>query len=345
MFGWNQRRPSESFVRMLVPNVFGATPTVFGAPLAQSRDDLQGADVVFLGIPWSAPTSHGRTGTAAGSYFGTALTPAQFRTNSLKYGGYLPELDLDVFEHLKVVDYGDAEISRDMGTTLKDVEDQVGEIVDAGAIVITMGGNSGPGTYAVVKAIADRAGGPTAVLDFDAHHDNLRGEWEEDDPRVPKWGSAWARRILTLPNIDPERFFFVGLRGPRNDRETFVRFTERGVKREHLYTYAEIKKARRSGFDEWAQDLGERIAGGASKVWIHVDPDVLDLSSNPHFADEPLGPSTDEVIEIIYQVGKAAGRDKFAGMSFVGVPYDAQTLHYALTYMVVYALAGVVSAG
>ncbi len=58
----------------------------------------------------------GRTGA---NYEGTLLTPSQFRVNSLKYGGCIPELDFDVFEHLKIVDYGDAEIVRDMRQTLE----------------------------------------------------------------------------------------------------------------------------------------------------------------------------------------------------------------------------------
>src|SRR5436309_15261191 len=122
---WRPRRATDPFVQLLVPHVFGAIPTLFGAPLAESAADLQGADVAFLGIPWSAPISHGRTGTAAGSYFGTSLTPGQFRINSLKYGGYLPELDLDVFAHLKLVDCGDAQIANDMAQTLPSVEAQI----------------------------------------------------------------------------------------------------------------------------------------------------------------------------------------------------------------------------
>jgi agmatinase len=326
---------------MLVPRVFGAVPTLFGAPLAESAEEIKGADVAFLGVPWSTPIAVGRTGTAIGNYFGTNLTPGQFRMNSLKYGGYLPELDLDVFERIKIVDCGDAEILKDHRQMLERVEAQVGEILDAGAIPITMGGNSGPGTWSVVKAVQARAGGPTAVVDFDAHHDNLPGDWEDDDPKAPRWSGTWARRILSLPNVDPERFYFLGLRGPRNDRDTLPRFLNEGVKREHIYTYREIKQARRAGFDAWAENLARQIMDGTSKVWVHVDPDVLDISANPHWTDEPLGMHADEVIEVLYQLGKAAGRERFAGLSFVGVPWDAQTLHYTCLYMIVYLLAGI----
>lgn len=197
------RRPSDPIVDLLVPYVYGSTPTLFGAPLAASREDLRGADAAFLGIPWRAPTPSSRVGRAAANYEGTLLTPGQFRTNSLKYGGYLPELDVDVFERLKIVDRGDVDVVSDMGRTLHAVEDEVGAIVDAGCYPLTIGGNSGPSSYAVLKAIAARADGPVAVLNLDAHGDNDCGEWQEDDPRRPRSGGTWARRILGLPGGGP----------------------------------------------------------------------------------------------------------------------------------------------
>lgn len=338
--GW-ARRPGDPITEMLLPRVYGSTPTLFGAPLAVRDEDLQGADIAFLGVPWRAPTPDSRIGRAAANYEGTLLTPQQFRANSIKYGGYLPELDVDVFAHLKLVDRGDVEIPHDMAAILGNVEAAIGAILDAGCIPVTIGGNSGPSSYPVLKAIAARANGPTAVLNLDAHHDNQRGEWPEDDPRRPRWGSTWARRILTLPGVDPTRYFHVGLRGPVNDREVFTRFTERGVRREHIFTYREIKQARKTGFDEWAGDLARQIVEGAAKVWIGIDPDVLNLGSNPDFGDEPLGPTADEVIELVHQVAKAVGRERFGGLSFMALPYDAQTLHFVCLYILLYALAGI----
>ncbi|MBI4640392.1 MAG: arginase family protein [Candidatus Tectomicrobia bacterium] len=337
------RNPGDPISQMLVPRLYGSTPTLFGAPLAETPAELQGADVAFLGIPWRAPTPDSRMGGAAANYAGTILTPSDFRTNSIKYGGYLPELDIDVFEKLKFVDYGDVEIARDLRQTFANVEQAINEMLDVNCIPFTMGGNSGPSTYSVLKAIAARANGPTAVVNLDAHHDNRRGEWEEDDPKMPRWGSTWARRILTLPGVDPARYYHVGLRGPRNDRDTFERWLELGVKRENIGTYRDIKAARRHGFDEWAETFANRAVDGATKVWFALDPDVLNLGSSPDFGDEPLGPTTEEVVEIAYQVGRAAGRKKFSGISFMATPNTAQTLHFILIYVVLYALAGVLS--
>lgn len=318
--------------------LYGATPTLFRRPLVRPGESLAGADIAFLGVPWRAPNPSGRS---AMNYEGSLLTPTYFRTNSTSFGGYLPELDLDVFDHFKMVDLGDADIVGDMRTSLDNVEKRVAEAVGAGCMMVTIGGNSGVSTYPVLKAIAANAGGPTAVLNLDAHHDNERGEWQDDEPSNPRWATTWARRILTIPGVDPARYFHFGLRGALNDRETFLRFTERGAKREHILTYADLKQARKTGYDEWAEALARKITEGAGRLWICVDPDVLNVGSNPDFGDEPLGPTNEEVIELFYRVGKHAGRKRFGGISFGAVPYMATSLHYVCYYFILYTLAGV----
>ncbi len=82
--------------------------------------------MAFLGIPWRAPNPEGRS---AINYEGSLLTPTYFRSNSSSFGGYLPELELDVFEHLEMVDLGDADIVADMATSLGNVESRVAEAI------------------------------------------------------------------------------------------------------------------------------------------------------------------------------------------------------------------------
>jgi guanidinopropionase len=337
--------PFEPFVEMRSPRFYGSFPTLFGMPLAETKEDLRGADVAFLGVPWRAPTTPSSffVGGARANFEGTQLTPSYFRLNSLNYGGYLPELDLDVFEHLRLADRGDADVFQDVERTFSAVEAEVGAMVDAGCIPLVMGGNAGPTTYPVLKAIAQRADGPTAVLNLDAHGDNQPGGWEEDEPRAPRWAATWALRVLALPDVEPARYYHFGLRGPRNDPGTVNRFVELGVEREHIYTYREIRRARQAGYDAWAEELAQRILDNAAKVWIALDPDVLNLGSTPDFGAEPLGPTVEEVIELVYRVGRAAGRGKFGGVSLMATPHEARSLHQTLMYVLLYALAGVLS--
>jgi guanidinopropionase len=338
------RRPGDPVREMLAPRFYGSTPTLFGAPRARTPDDLRGADLAFLGIPWSAPPPDSRSPAASLNFIGTERTPSLFRTASMKYGGYLPELDVDVFERYRMVDYGDTDVVNDLAQTFDNVSRSVTDIIEAGACPVTMGGNSGPASYAVLRAIGERAQGPVAVLDLDAHHDNLRGEPEDDPIDQPRWGGTWARRILTLPGVDPTQFHLFGLRGPRNDREVFDRFTERGVDRAHIYTFRDIMRARRSGFEEWAESVAEDVVSRAAHMWIAVDADVFDMAASPEFGDEPLGPSVAEVCWLGYLVGRAAGRDKLAGISFMAVPPDTVTTHWICIYLMLYILAGTIHA-
>ena len=50
------RTTFEPIMEMLIPRVYGAFPTLFGVPLAETEQQLREADVAFLGVPWRAPT-------------------------------------------------------------------------------------------------------------------------------------------------------------------------------------------------------------------------------------------------------------------------------------------------
>ncbi len=333
----SHRRVSE----LLLPRHYGSVPTLFGAPQA-STSDLAGADVAFLGIPWQAPVPDSRIGAAGASYFGTNLTPQTFRTNSVKYGGYLPERDVDVFAALRLVDCGDVQIDQDLKATFENTASAAEQIVRSGGIALTCGGNSGPSTYGVLRGISAAADGPVAVFNFDAHGDNRGGEMVDDDPRQPTWGATWARRIHDLPRVDPARYLHFGLRGPRNDAGTFDRFVEKGVVRDHIFTYEHVVAARRGGFEQWARQVVAPVLEGAAGAWIVIDPDVLDMSVSPEFGDEPLGMYPEEVCWAAYQIGKAAGRERLKGISLTAVPFAAMSLHWIMMYASLYALAGVV---
>lgn len=335
------RRPTDPVLELKLPRFYGSVPTLFGAPRAHEPADLANADIAFLGVPWQAPVPDTRVGAAGASYFGTNLTPQTFRTNSIKYGSYLPELDVDISDHFQLVDYGDVEIALDHAVTFDNTVARVREILQAGAMPFTLGGNSGPATYGVLKAVGQEAGGPVAVINFDAHHDNIEGEMEDDTPELPRWGSTWARRILDLKNVDPARYTHIGLRGPRNDRAVFQRFIDKGVRRENIHTFWEIYKARREGYQEWVEAVVAEPIAGARKVWLAVDPDVLDMSVSDDFGDEPLGLYPEEVCWGAYAVGQAAGRERFAGLAFMATPFDAMKLHWVLMYVFLYAMAGV----
>jgi agmatinase len=332
-------------VDLRVPHLSGGSPTVYGAPYAAGTAQLDQADVAFVGVPWGSPVSPEYVYMSSGANFGsTVLSPGAFRMNSLRHGGYLPELDVDVFEHLSMVDRGDLPTSGPMEDVLATVDAGVGEIIEHNCIPITFGGNAGPSSYGVLASVCDRADGPVSVLNLDAHHDNIEGDWTADDPRDILWAYTWANQIFSLPGVEASKYRHFGLRGPLNDRDLFARWEARGVDRSQIYTYREIKAARREGYEAWCDRVAAELVADVAKVWIAIDVDVLNLGSSIEFGDEPLGPTADEVIELMYAVGRAAGREKLGGISFMAVPHGAQSLHYLCSYMILYALAGVIAA-
>lgn len=330
------------------PRWYGNVPTLFGSPFVEKPAELEGADVVFLGIPWQGAVPDNRVGVAA-DMFSTFMTPEALRANSTKYGGYLPELDVDVFQNLVFKDYGNADFyTKDLRATFVNVQQMITEVLKSGAIPVTIGGNSGIASSPVIKAIADYRPAPIAIVNFDAHGDNKETSIEDDfDFRNPAISSGWALKTLGYKGVSPQHYQIIGLRGPRNDPGTIPRFLERGVPRENIYTFTDIKLARKqslAGFDELAALIAQRATRDQASVWLAIDLDVMDMSVCPRFGDEPLGIFVDELVTTCYEVGRAAGRRRLAGISFMAVPPYAAEMQWIVLYTILYTLAGVIHA-
>jgi len=66
------------------------------------------------------------------------------------------------------------------------------------------------------------------------------------------------------------------------------------------------------------------------------------MGVSPDYGDEPLGISVEELLEILYQAGLQAGRERFGGLSIMALPPNAHTYHWIMMYAQLYALAGMV---
>jgi agmatinase len=159
-------------------------------PYAISPEDLDGADVAIIGAPYVA---------SWGSLFGVDkaewhAAPKRVRQQSARYvSGYLQSLDLDVFEHLRVVDFGDAEIPNELYDTptvdnILAAQDAVGrkvnQAIDYGAVPIVIGQNSPIGSYSVAKPVIERSKGKVGVISLDTHWDIERIDDLTMDPRI-----------------------------------------------------------------------------------------------------------------------------------------------------------------
>jgi len=306
------------------------TPSYCGLPVARGPADLAGADVAIIGVPFDRPATVGRLQ----GWEGYRRAPQVMRQNSMRFGGYVPELDLDVFERLRVVDYGDAAISDDVAASTEAVAGKVREAVAAGCRVLTIGGFSPCASYAAVKGLALATPGRIGTISLDAHGDCLDREFGPQGSRAPGAATWEARMWDDLPTVDPACHSEIGMRGPRNVRAMVEKYRAVGAR---LYTAAEV---RARGIAPIAAEAVARAVTGTDATWLHFDMDALDIGAVPDWGDEPLGLAAADCIRVVHE----AGRRGLTALSFVYIPplpAGCSIASYAITYW----LAGLVEGG
>ena len=103
-----------------------------GAPIAQEPAHLEGVDVAIVGAPMDDLVSDRP---------GTRFAPRAIRAASCPPGPHL-EAGIDAFAELRIVDYGDAPVlPADPAHSHDAIARLIGEVVDAGAVPVTLGGD------------------------------------------------------------------------------------------------------------------------------------------------------------------------------------------------------------
>ena len=167
------------------------------------------------------------------------LAPKRVRQQSIRYpSGYVQDFDLDIFEYLKVIDFGDAEIPPEVNTDptadniLKAqaaVEAMVGAALDAGAIPIVIGQNSPCGSYAIAKPIAERTAGKVGMISLDTHWDAKPIDWLTKDARIAGSGNWKTKTYEFHDNFSIPNLVEIGERGMLEAKEIVRHYLERGA--------------------------------------------------------------------------------------------------------------------
>lgn len=228
--------------------------------------DLEGVDVAVLGIPFDTAVTY-RTGARFG--------PAAVREMSAMLRTYNPSLDVNVYDHLSVVDYGDLPtVPGYIEDTYERVVQALGPILDADVVPITIGGDHSV-TLGELRAVAKHHG-PVGFLQFDAHADT----WDEYFGRKYNHGTPF-RRAVEEGLIDTSRAIQVGMRGS-------------------LYGPEDLDQSRSLGFEVWTADdvrhagqpatleaIHRRLGDGA--VFLTFDIDFIDPSCAPGTGTPEIG--------------------------------------------------------
>jgi agmatinase len=155
--------------------------------------DLKGVDVAFLGFPWD-----GTPMNRSGQRFG----PRALRETSVYV---MQEEDFTIFDRVRCVDFGDVFFhAGNMFDFLEQAEKTVRTILEAGARVITFGGDHMI-PLPIVRAYAGHLGKPLSLIHFDGHFDN----W---DTMPYSWGGSWVAELATEGCVDLSRSAQLGIR-------------------------------------------------------------------------------------------------------------------------------------
>lgn len=339
---WDDILRGKAWRHLHFPRIAEDTPTFLGLPHAVKKSDLAGADVVIIGAPFAAGWGKKYSGVDKDDWLAATK---RVRQQSIRYrSGYIQEFDLDVFEHLKVVDYGDADIPPETsyaGTVEKILEAQeatiakVQDTLDVGAVPIVIGQNSPCGSYAVGKPIADSVKGPVGMVSLDTHWDAWPDDWATMSPHIA--GSTnWKTKLYQdCPNMRISNLVEIGERGMLEDPRTVRHYVNNGA------CFLPMWKIRTELGIEGAVKNLDQAFSGTEAVYAHFDMDVLG-GAGPAEGDilgelaEPIGMTDYEAIRLGYETGKRGAN----GLSFICIPPGSAVTYRVIVYVIMYFTAG-----
>ncbi|MGI6257118.1 MAG: agmatinase [Anaerovoracaceae bacterium] len=234
--------------------------------------DIEGVDVAIVGAAFDTGASY-----KSGARFG----PSAIREASTLMRNYSMNLEVNIFDYLSCIDYGDIDIIPGyIHETYQRIEEGLRPLIDAGVVPITLGGDHSI-TLGELRAVAKKHG-PVALVHFDSHLDT----WDN------YWGMKYThgtpfRRACEEGLIDTTHSIQVGIRGSQ-------------------YGPEDIQGSKDLGFEViTANDLHEiGIKEGINRICSRVKNAKVFLSFDIDFIDPSMAPGTGTI-----EVGGFSGRE------------------------------------
>lgn len=266
---------------------------------APYRPDPHAVDVAILGVPYDSGTSY-----RSGARFG----PRALREQSLLLWGYNNALQVAPLGVQTVADAGDvAVVPVDILATHRKIEAAVGQWLDFGATLITLGGDHSI-TLPLLRQ-HHRWHGPMAVVHFDAHPDT----WDSEYAGCKFSHGTPFIRAIEEGLLDAHAYVQVGIRGPTAGPEDYLDALRLGAR---MMTMDEFRS--RSIADVLAE-IRQRI--GTRPLYVTFDIDCVDPAFAPGTGTPEVGGFTS--FEALQLVRGLAGLNCI-GFDLVEVapPYD-----------------------
>jgi agmatinase len=251
-------------------------------PAAQALR-AHGAKAAIYGLPFDA-TNISRTGANFG--------PRGIRDVSRMSLSYNATLDIDLRDALNPVDAGDCPVVlANAEKTFARAQADIGEIVAAGALPVTLGGDHSV-TIPAARAVAAQRRDAGFVL-IDTHLDT-----------APHVGGETLNHCCPIPRaveagFDPAKMILIGISGWMNP------VTELAYCREHGIEIIWLEDIWERGTG-WAVQRALEVAGaGSDGIYLSFDVDALDAAYAPGTCcPTPAGMTSREAIELVRGISR-----------------------------------------
>lgn len=243
---------------------FGSVLTFGLRPLLTNTTQLEEwqPDVAVIGAPFDLGTTN-----RPGARFG----PRALRTNVYNSGTYHLGYGLEIFDHVEVVDYGDAFCPNgQVDASLANIKARVHDVASRGIIPFVIGGDHTI-TWPSATAVAEVHGfGNVGMVHFDAHADTAN----EIDGNLASHGTP-MRRLIESGAIPGRNFIQIGLRSYWPGQDVWEWMASQGM-RWHL-----MDEICERGFTTVMDDAIGEALDGPTKIYLSIDIDALDPAYAP----------------------------------------------------------------
>ena len=251
--------PADSFA---TPR-FSGIRTFMRLPGSQ---DLENADAAIVGAPFDTGATF-----RAGARFG----PEGIRSASALLRRYNPSLDVPIFDHLSVIDYGDVPVVPGyLDESYRRIEEGLRPVYDAGVTPIVLGGDHSIALPELRAAAAVH--GPLALVQFDSHPDT----WDAYFGQHHTHGTPF-RRAVEEGLLDPSRSIQVGMRGSIYNKDDWDDAREMG------FDLVPTDEVRQIGIPDVIDRICERV--GDASTYVSFDVDFVDPAFAPGTGTPEIG--------------------------------------------------------
>jgi agmatinase len=228
--------------------------------------DLENTDATIVGAPFDTGVTF-----RVGARFG----PESIRSVSHLLRPYNPSLDVVIFDHLSVTDYGDVPVVPGyIEESYRRIKEGLEPVYRAGVIPIVLGGDHSIALPELRAAAAVH--GPLALVQFDSHPDT----WDAYFGEKHTHGTPF-RRAVEEELLRPERSIQVGMRGSIYDAGDWDDARELG------FDLVPTDAVRKLGIEETIARIRERV--GDAKVYVSFDVDFVDPAFAPGTGTPEIG--------------------------------------------------------